>query len=84
MPEKVKVGMVEHYYEKIGVAAVELEGEIAVGDTLVFKQGDKENEQKVLSMQINHINVEKGFKGDSVGIKVDAPVDEGSEVYKEL
>ncbi|MGC8652102.1 MAG: translation elongation factor-like protein [Candidatus Micrarchaeia archaeon] len=84
MPEKVKVGKVEHYYDKIGVAAVVLEDEVAIGDMLVFKQGSSENEQKVTSMQINHINVEKGFKGDSVGIKVDAPVDEGSDVYKEL
>ncbi|MGC8586632.1 MAG: hypothetical protein ACP5K5_03785 [Candidatus Micrarchaeia archaeon] len=84
MPEKIKVGTVDHYYDKIGVVAVTLSDEIALGDMLVFKKGEKEIEQKVTSMQINKIAVERGFKGDSVGIKVDQPVEEGSEVYKEL
>ncbi len=46
--------------------------------------GNEEVRQKVTSIQINHINVQHGFKGDSIGIKVDQQVDEGSDVYKEL
>ncbi|MEM3827209.1 MAG: hypothetical protein QXR58_01235 [Candidatus Micrarchaeaceae archaeon] len=84
MPEKLLVGKVVKYYEKIGVIAVDLTGEVGVGDRISIEKGDKKLEQKIKSMQVEHIDVNKGFSGDSVGIKVDEPVEEGSEVYKLL
>jgi len=84
MAENVLIGKVDHYYEKVGVVAATLQDEVSIGDMLIFKKDNKEIEQKVTSMQINHISVERGFKGDSVGIKVDQPIEEGSDIYKEL
>lgn len=71
-----KVGKVSHYFDKIGVAALNLTGSLAVGDTI--KIGDLT--QTVSSMQINHEQVEKAKKGDDVAIKVDSKVHEGQEV----
>ncbi|MBI4099806.1 hypothetical protein HY440_02260 [Candidatus Microgenomates bacterium] len=73
-----KVGKVSHYFDKIGVAALNLTGSLAVGDTV--KIGDLT--QVVASMQIEHEQVEKAKKGDDVAIKVDSKVHEGQEVEK--
>ena len=32
-----RIGIVSHYYDKIGVTAIALEGELAVGDTIHIK-----------------------------------------------
>ena len=82
MPEKILIGKVRKYYDKIGVIAVDLTGEVGVGDRISIEKDDKKVEQKVKSIQIEHIDVNKGFSGDSIGIKVDEPVEEGSDVYK--
>ena len=82
MSDKVLVGKVAKYYENPGVIAIELLDELGVGDTMYIETPNAKLEQKVRSMEIEHIHVNHGFKGDSVGVKVDQPVEEGSEVYK--
>jgi putative protease len=82
MPEKILIGKVRKYYDKIGVIAVDLTGEVGVGDRISIEKDSKKVEQKVKSIQIEHIDVNKGFSGDSIGIKVDEPVEEDSDVYK--
>jgi len=76
------IGKVVHYYDKLGVAIVELEsGEIKVGDELKFKRGDGEFTQKIDSLQVDHKMVELVKKGDSFGLKVDQPTKVGTEVF---
>ncbi len=82
MPEKILVGKVTKYYDKLGVIAVDLTGEVSIGDRVSIEKGEKKFEQKIKSIQIEHIEVNRGFSGDSVGIKVDQPVEEGSDIYK--
>ncbi|MGC8538239.1 MAG: translation elongation factor-like protein, partial [Candidatus Micrarchaeia archaeon] len=65
-----------------GVIAVDLTGEVSIGDRVSIEKGEKKFEQKIKSIQIEHIEVNRGFSGDSVGIKVDQPVEEGSDIYK--
>lgn len=77
-----KIGKVTHYYDKAGVAIIELSAPVAVGDTLKFKRGEEEFEQAVSSMQIDHEAVEKAGKGDVVGLKVDQEIKEGTVVEK--
>ena len=81
MAEK-KVGKITHYYDRIGVAVVEILAPIKVGDKIKIAGHEQEFEQKVASMQIEHENVKKAKKGDNVGMKVDQPVKKGDEVYK--
>lgn len=76
------VGKVSHLYHKIGVVIVKLSGSIAVGDTLHFKGNERDFEETVSSLQINHQNVPSAKKGDEVGMKVSGPAREGDEVYK--
>ena len=77
-----KVGVIVHYYDKIGVAVVKVLTPIKVGDRLKISGHDKEFEQEIASMQVEHKNIEQAKKGDDVGMKVDQPVKDGDEVYK--
>ncbi len=76
-----KVGNVDHYYDKIGVAVVDVLASIKVGDKIKFT-GSNEFEQEIGSMQVEHKKVDKAKKGDQIGLKVDQPVKEKDEVFK--
>lgn len=75
------IGKVSHYYNKAGVAIIELQEELQVGDRIRIKRGDHSFDQEVVSMQKDYKPVEHAVKGDSVGVKVGKKVHEGAEVY---
>jgi putative protease len=78
-----KVGKVTHFYEKIGVAILELDATLNMGDKVKFVRGGEELfEQEVKSMQVEHEKIEKAEKGDVVGLKTEQEVKEGAEVFK--
>lgn len=77
-----KVGKIIHYYDKIGVAVLELSGGLAVGDTIRISGHGNEFTQKVESMQIEHENIQEAKKDQTVGLKVDKEVKDGDEIYK--
>ena len=74
------IGKVIHYYDKAGVAIVELQAELKLQDRIRIEKGENVFIQEVSSMQKEHQSMEKAGKGDSVGIKVDQRVKEGSLV----
>lgn len=76
------VGKVIHYYDKVGVAIIDLgSGGLKVGDQVKFKRGEEEFTQKIESLQVEHQEVSSVKKGDSFGLKVDKPTKPGTEVY---
>lgn len=75
-----QVGVVSHYYDKIGVAIVKLEKAVKAGDILHFG-GDDGFKQEVTSMQMDHKDYPSAKKGDEVGIKIDQKAKEGTPVY---
>ena len=78
-----KVGRVTHYYDKIGVAIVELDNTLSVGDKVKFTRGGEDLfEQVIDSIQIEHEKKDSAGKGDVVGLKTNEAVREGSEVFK--
>jgi len=81
MAEK-QIGVVSNYFEHVNAAAIKLDDELKVGDKIRVKGGEKDFEQEVESMQINHEAVEKAGKGDEVGIIVKEKVRKGYKVYK--
>lgn len=78
----MKVGKVIHYYDKIGVAILELSNTLKVGDKIKFEGHDANFEQVVDSLQVDHAQVEKASKGEMVGLKTEQKVKEGTEVEK--
>jgi translation elongation factor EF-1alpha len=78
-----KIGVVTHYFGKIGVAAIEItEGDLKVGDTIHVKGHTSDFTQTVESMQVEHQAVEAARVGDSVGLKVVDHAREHDEVFK--
>ena len=75
------IGKVSHYYDKIGVAIIELTAPLKVGDKVKFVKGEDETEQVIKSIQIERAAVEAAKKGAIIGIKVDEPTKEGTIVY---
>lgn len=78
-----KVGRVAHYYDKLGIAIVELDAPIAVGDSIKFVKGrDELFTQVVKSIQVEHEKRESAGKGSVVGLATKEPVEEGADIYK--
>ena len=78
-----KIGHVTHYYDKLGVAIVELDGDLAVGDEIKFVRGGEDFfKQKVESIQVEHEKKDTAHKGDVIGLKTNEEVKAGAEVFK--
>jgi translation elongation factor EF-1alpha len=79
--EKKLVGSVSHYFNKAGVAVVQLSGDLKVGDRVSF-EGGHSFEQTVDSMQVEHKSIAEAKKGQAIGMKTADHVREGYQVYK--
>jgi len=79
---EAQVGKIIHYYNKIGVAIVDVSAPLKVGDTIKISGHDKEFTQTVNSIQIEHQQIQSAKKGDQIGLKVDQPVKEKDLVYR--
>ena len=80
MPEQL-IGKVTHYFDKISVAAIKLEGELKVGDQIHLLGHNADLIQKVDSMQVEGQEVSAAKAGDEIGLKVNAKAKEGAQVY---
>jgi len=81
--QEKRVGLVTHYFNKIKVMAVKLQGPLSIGDTIRIKGGQGTNfKQKVSSLELNNEKIKQGKKGQTVGIKTKEKVREGYIVYK--
>ncbi len=72
-PKKEKVtviGVVTHYFPKVNAAVIKLKKPLSVGDTVVLKGSTTQFEQKIESMQIDHVVITKAKKGDEIGLEV--------------
>lgn len=76
------IGKVTHFFGKINVAVIELSAPLKVGDKIKFKKGEGEFEQTVDSMQVEHAPIQAAKKGQAIGLKVEQPVHEGTQVFK--
>ena len=77
------IGKVTHYFSNIGVAVIDLSAALSQGDEIRIMGGATTDfNQKVDSMQVDHKEVDRAKKGDSVGLKVLEKVREGYQVYK--
>jgi translation elongation factor EF-1alpha len=77
-----RVGVVNDYFAHIGVAGIDLEGPLRVGDTIHIRGHTTDLEQRVDSMQVEHEQVEEAKAGDAIGIKVSDRCRGGDVVYR--
>lgn len=78
----IRIGRVIHYYNRIGVAVLELTGELRVGDTILFLGHTTDFVQKVGSMEIEHQKIMSAGPAGEVAVKVDQETRAGDLVYK--
>lgn len=67
--DEIPVGRVTHFFPAISVAAVELEEELRLGDTIRVAGHTSNFVQEVRSMQIDHLAVESATVGDVVAVE---------------
>jgi putative protease len=76
-----KIGKITHFFDKIGVAVIELESGLKVGDMIMISGHGMDFEQPVDSMQMEHQQVTAAKAGDAIGMKMVSPVKAGCEVF---
>lgn len=81
-PKEKSLGKVNHYFDKIGVAAMKLGDSLKVGDTIRVEGGSVAFTQQIASMQIDHEQVNTAKMGEEVGFKVKQKVREGYRVFR--
>jgi hypothetical protein len=78
---RILVGEVKHFYPKIGVSMIDLSNELKIGDQILIESKNTSLRQETLSMEIEHMKVEKCEKGPAA-IKVNERVRAGDKIYK--
>jgi putative protease len=81
MPE-IEIGTITDFFARPVVAAVELTGELKVGDKIRIHGHTTDMELIVVSMQIHNQDVTAAKAGDAVGLKVTDKVRHGDKVSK--
>ena len=83
MAEEQEIGVIAHFFDKIGVAAINItDGQLSVGDTIRIKGHTTDAEATIDSMQIEHESVQTAKKGDAIGVKIGDKAREGDIVFK--
>ena len=79
-----KVGVVQNYYNRLGLAVVKLTVPLSKGDNIIIKNPSETREvkQTAASMQVDGKSVSKAGKGKSIGLKVEQPVRKKDIIYK--
>lgn len=78
----ILVGEVNHFYNQIGVAVIDLVDMLKVGDQVHFFGRSTDFRQEVLSMQIEHESISEAGKGQEIATKVERRVRNHDKVYK--
>ena len=76
-----EIGKVTHYFEKVGVAIVELSDDLSIGDEIHIKGSTTDFVQEVENMQVDHKEIESSKAGDEIGLKVNERVRPNDLVY---
>ena len=80
--QETEIGSVMTYYNNIGVAAIELTGNVKVGDTIIIRGYTTDVEHVIDNMEIDHKSVQEAKSGDQIGIKVASKLRKKDRVYK--
>lgn len=78
----IQIAKVTHYYDKIGVAVIDIMKQpLKVGDVVKISGHDNEFKQTVSSLQVEHTQVKEIAAGESGALKTAKPVKEGDAIY---
>jgi putative protease len=77
-----RIGIVEHFFDRVGVAAVKLAAPLRRGEMVHIKGHGTDFTCTVDSLQIDRKDVAEAKAGDDVGFPVPERVREHDEVYR--
>jgi acyl-CoA hydrolase len=80
--EGVRIGEVTHYFDRIGVAVIQLTDSVRVGDTVHIFGRLTDLRQQVSSMEIEYEKIDEAGPGQEVALKVNRPVKPRDKVFK--
>lgn len=80
--ERKLVGTVVNYLSRLGVAIVDLNDSLAVGDRISIEGNSTNIQQIVDSMQIEHQSIAQANKGESIGLKLADHCRKGDCIYR--
>jgi putative protease len=80
--EKKLIGKITHYFDKIGVAVIELSDSLHVGQEISIEGAHTNFTQVVDSMQVEHKSIHEAKAGQSVGMKVTDRVHINDQVFR--
>jgi hypothetical protein len=75
------IGRVTHYYSHLGVAVLQLDGELKVGDLVHIDGHTTDYVQLVGSLEINHRKMQSVGPGAEVALQVAERVRKGDRIY---
>ncbi len=79
---EIQIGEVTHYFSRLGVAVIELTGELKVGDTIAIIGHTTDIIQKACSLEIEHQKVPSAGPGMEVALQVADIVRSGDLVIR--
>ncbi len=79
-PKRTVIGKVTHYFPHVNAAVVKLLRPLAVGETIEVIGHTTHFTQRIQSMQIDHVPIQKAKKGDEIGLEVKERVREHDQV----
>lgn len=78
-----KIGEITHYFPHVNAAAVLLlKDGLKVGDEIYLKGHTTDFKEKIQSMQLDHVSLQEGKKGQEIGLLVKSRVRIGDSVYR--
>jgi hypothetical protein len=78
-----RIGSVIKFFDKTSIAAVKLDfGDLAMGDSIHVKGNNTDFTQKIDDLEFDHHPVQKGIRGQFIGIKLSQPAKPFDLVYK--
>lgn len=77
-----QIGTITHYFDHIGVAVLNLQDKLKVGEAVQIQGHSTDFQQTIDSMQIDHKAVEQAKPGDDVAVKVTQKVHPNDKVFR--
>ncbi|MCM8780125.1 MAG: translation elongation factor-like protein [Candidatus Omnitrophica bacterium] len=81
-PKEALVGIITHYFPHVKAAVLKLKMPLSLGEKIRIKGHTTDFVQEVKSMQIEHVPISAGKKGDEIGLLVDSRVRRKDKVIK--
>jgi hypothetical protein len=78
----IRIGQVTHYYNRLGVAVLELDDQLRLGEIVLILGHTTELIQEVTSLEVNHHKLQSVGPGQEVALQVSEAVRAGDLVYK--